>query len=1381
VAVLIRNPLITIDGLLADWTPAERIDNPSDAVAGYALYGTVQNDTYLIAIQATAATDPVIGAGSVIWLNTDQNTATGFTPFGSIGADYNVTFNAAGVPFLYTGTAGQTLVSTTALSFALSPDGKSLEIAIPRSLMTPVGAPAPASINLAAEITNPTAPAVTFLPADYTFPEYTITDPATLLATTSARKVAIVFSDTSAKLYFNQTAYSDLFMAAQNQARMAGVSYDVIDESQLTNIGNLVGYDALIFPAMPDVDTTQLPAILSTLKSAVYDYHIGIITAGDFLTNDQTGAALPGNPYASMATLLNLVRFTGGNSGNVTITANDVANPILQGYTAGQLIQSYPNEGYNAYQGVTAPADVLVNQNITAVDPLSGVAQTTVLPGVVQTTTGGTNIHFATTDLLGDSNLLSHAIQGVVLGTQPGVSLHTSRDAGIVAVRMDMDQSQFPADVSPVGIPGIYDKLIPILQQWKQEFNFVGTYFINIGDTPTAASPATTNWAVSLPYYKAILATGGEIGNHTYTHLTAPPSAAVTATTTAAALAGSTQITLDTLPSFVGITVGMIVTGLNIGANTPLPGSAGQGGGIANTVVTAVSGNTVTLSYVPLGLGTANDGVLGDIPAGTTLAFGVPTENTNFLQTGAGTVTGSSGDPFTYDYEFNQSKLIEQQQLGIAIYGTAIPGAAESIATDKNIIPYYPSVAPTATTPGSTGYITGGWTGIGSGYPGAIGYLSPTDQGTVYIAPNMTFDFTEIQFEGKTVAQAEADWTAQFNAITANAAGTPIVVLPVHDYGVAAWNTTNNTAVGSPYTTQMYTDFLAQAYAQNYEFVTLEDLASRTVAQQKATINYTTVGSAINATITPDPTAPDLGAMALSVTNGATQVIQNVTNWYAYNAQEVFLPTNGGSFVINLGTAQDLVSHIASLPMRDDLISVTGDGSNLSFSIVGSGDVIIDVAPLGNRREVITGATSVSNVGNVLDLALTGLGLHNVTLTLVGPPAEAVSTVSFSADTGSSGSDFITNAAAQTISGTLSAALAPGDVVKVSLDNGTTWLTAIAAAGATTFSLSGTILTGSNTLIARVEDITGLPNAALVTAYVLDLSVPTAPPAPDLIAASDSGVSNTDNVTDIATPTLTGTAEIGSLVTLFDGATAIQTTIATGGLWSVTAPTLTDGAHSFTATATDVAGNASQASDALSITIKPETVQVAANFVILDTTTQVATTAPGEAYIGPVAGLQQQYINVSSDSLNITAMVANTFIHSGSGMDAIDVSKVGGTNVLDGSTGSNFLVGGSGSDTYFVDDRGPKADIWSTVANFGTGDAVTIWGVTATDFHLAWLDGQGATGYTGLTLQATAATKPSAAMTLAGFTEADLGNGRLSVSFGDLGGGNTFMYIHANG
>ena len=87
--------------------------------------------------------------------------------------------------------------------------------------------------------------------------------------------------------------------------------------------------------------------------------------------------------------------------------------------------------------------------------------------------------------------------------------------------------------------------------------------------------------------------------------------------------------------------------------------------------------------------------------------------------------------------------------------------------------------------------------------------------------------------------------------------------------------------------------------------------------------------------------------MALDVINGGTNVIANVTNWYAYNATELFLPTNGGTFTINLGTAQDDVTHIASLPMRVDLLSCTGDGLDLSFAAVGDGQVQID---LGQSR-----------------------------------------------------------------------------------------------------------------------------------------------------------------------------------------------------------------------------------------------------------------------------------------------------------------------------------------------------------------------------------------------------------------------------------------------
>jgi hypothetical protein len=196
-------------------------------------------------------------------------------------------------------------------------------------------------------------------------------------------------------------------------------------------------------------------------------------------------------------------------------------------------------------------------------------------------------------------------------------------------------------------------------------------------------------------------------------------------------------------------------------------------------------------------------------------------------------------------------------------------------------------------------------------------------------------------------------------------------------------------------------------------------------------------------------------------------------------------------------------------------------------------------------------------------------------------------------------------------------------------------------------------------------------------------------------------------------------------------------------------------------------------------------------YLVTNITTGVADWEYGAAYSGPVAQLTNDFITTTADNINVTATSPNNFIRTGAGDDAIDVSLLGqvpgGMNVLDGGGGSNFLVGGlQSTDTFFVDDSGPmSSDVWSTVANFHSGDAATVWGVTSSDFNLSWVDGQGATGYTGLTLHVTGAGVPTASLTLSGLTKADLTNGALTVSFGTTAatGGvpdNNYMYIHAN-
>ena len=65
-----------------------------------------------------------------------------------------------------------------------------------------------------------------------------------------------------------------------------------------------------------------------------------------------------------------------------------------------------------------------------------------------------------------------------------------------------------------------------------------------------------------------------------------------------------------------------------------------------------------------------------------------------------------------------------------------------------------------------------------------------------------------------------------------------------------------------------------------------------------------------------------------------------------------------------------------------------------------------------------------------------------------------------------------------------------------------------------------------------------------------------------------------DHITNDNTLTLTGTAEAGSTVKLYDGATLLGNAIASGtGAWSYTTAALANGGHNLTATATDAAGN----------------------------------------------------------------------------------------------------------------------------------------------------------------------------------------------------------------
>ncbi|WP_201831076.1 Ig-like domain-containing protein [Microvirga zambiensis] len=925
---------ITLDGQLTDWTNIDRLDFGMTGLNGSKVYGRYADGTYYFAIESSAVS---IGTGSTMWLNTDKSTATGYSFWGiAIGADYKIEFEAdelGGVrPALYSlaGNGDATLV-TDGVSFKHSTDGRVVELAIDK-----------------VKIGNSTAVSTlidlndsTYLPDPYSAGPFTLTDDPIPVRTDTNLKVAIVFSESSAARYWegkdaegnvvtppNPTAYSQLIMAAQSQAIAAGVPFDILTESDLTNLSKVVNYDAIIFPSFTNVNKDKLSAIEDVLADAVNKYGISLVAAGNFMTNDETGVALP-DTYARMEALLGVKRVGSNNVDEVTVTASGVQSGHVIGYDSGEQIRTYVKNatslvGTAYFEGVNGEStQVLATQSAS-----DGTHN-----AVLATQTGGNNVFFATESMLADSNMLQHAIGWAARPENvPELKLQMGRQASIFAARNDMDQSQEAQDVSQ----GIYTKLGAILEQWKEQFDFVGSYYVNIGND--AEGGQTTDWDVSTSFYQQLLAMGNEIGTHSYTH----------------------------------------------------------------------------------------------------------PEDTNLLT------------PAQIQFEFEQSKLLLEQKLGITIEGAAVPGAPESLATSQLIGQYF-------------SYMTGGYTGVGAGYPGAFGYLTP-DSDKVYLAPNIKFDFSLVEAlpeygGGMNAAAAKAEWIKEFNELSMKS-DMPVFVWPWHDYGPTQWMVNPPTA--SPYTLDMYSDFLKYAYEQGTEFVTMADLAYRIKAFEKAGFNYSfdSASNTMTATVTADVTANQIGTFALDVEKGKT--IASVSGWYAYDEDSVFMDADGGTFKIKLGTPED-VTHITALPARAQLVSVTGDGVNLDFSIKGEGKIAIDLVDPQGRQLIVTGADIASRNGDKLELKVNGSGSHTVSVKLK-PLALGVA---LAYDTGISSTDRVTSNGNLKVTG-----VASGASVEYSVD-GSTWTKAF------------TPTQGNNTVYVRQKDSTGATSDATPFSFELDNSSPT--------------------------------------------------------------------------------------------------------------------------------------------------------------------------------------------------------------------------------------------------------------------------------------------------
>ncbi|MBY5927455.1 Ig-like domain-containing protein, partial [Halomonas sp. DP4Y7-2] len=215
-------------------------------------------------------------------------------------------------------------------------------------------------------------------------------------------------------------------------------------------------------------------------------------------------------------------------------------------------------------------------------------------------------------------------------------------------------------------------------------------------------------------------------------------------------------------------------------------------------------------------------------------------------------------------------------------------------------------------------------------------------------------------------------------------------------------------------------------------------------------------------------------------------------------------------------------------------------------------------------------------------------GSHSLTVTATdaaGNTSEASDAVELTVDTTAPDAPVINPTDGSVISGTAE----PGSTIELDVDgDGASDLTTTADETTGDWSVApDTPLADDTVVTVTATDAAG--NTSPETSLIVDAAAPATPVIAEVMddEGGVTGALTSGDSTDDTTPTLSGTAEAGSTVTIFDGDTELGSVEANGsGNWTFT-PTapLAEGSHSLTVTATDAAGNTSEASDAVELTV----------------------------------------------------------------------------------------------------------------------------------------------------------------------------------------------------
>ncbi|MBB9112394.1 Ig-like domain-containing protein [Escherichia coli] len=292
-------------------------------------------------------------------------------------------------------------------------------------------------------------------------------------------------------------------------------------------------------------------------------------------------------------------------------------------------------------------------------------------------------------------------------------------------------------------------------------------------------------------------------------------------------------------------------------------------------------------------------------------------------------------------------------------------------------------------------------------------------------------------------------------------------------------------------------------------------------------------------------------------------------------------------------SSSDFITSDTSLTVRGVLGAALGANEFAQISTDnGATWVNVTVAADGLNWSYVDGRTLTNGTTTwqvrVVDLAgnVGATGSQSAQIDTVNP-AQVLTIASISTDTGSSATDFITSDTTLTLTGSLGAGLASGEVAQISLDGGATWTTLTTNGTQWTYTDSRTLTDGSYVYQVRVLDLAGNTGPVVSKTVVVDTINPTA--TPTIVSYTDDvgqrqGTLSSSQATDDTTPLLNGVLSgplaSGEVVYLYRNGLLLGAVTMVGALnWTYSDSGLVSGAYTYSARVVDLAGNITASSD----------------------------------------------------------------------------------------------------------------------------------------------------------------------------------------------------------